>query len=73
MFGNQSGLFSVEGLKNKNINAVYKNFPDRTTEIGNVINSYLKSMVRTKFCDKYIYLNFLTYRAYYIAFIHSYR
>lgn len=53
-FGNQSSLFSVESLKNKNINAEYKNFPNRTTEIGNVINSYLKSMVRTKFYDMYL-------------------
>lgn len=46
----------VEGLKNKNINAVYKNFPDRTTEIGNVINSYLKSM--NELSDEAIHLLF---------------
>ncbi|XP_045448445.1 thymidylate kinase [Melitaea cinxia] len=46
----------VESLKNKNINAEYKNFPNRTTEIGNVINSYLKSM--NELSDEAIHLLF---------------
>ncbi|CAH2106671.1 unnamed protein product [Euphydryas editha] len=46
----------VECLKNKNINAEYKNFPDRTTDIGNVINSYLKSM--NELSDEAIHLLF---------------
>ncbi|XP_047529655.1 thymidylate kinase [Vanessa atalanta] len=46
----------VECLRNKKIQAEYTNFPDRSTEIGKVINSYLKS--KKELSDETIHLLF---------------
>ncbi|XP_050346484.1 uncharacterized protein LOC126770917 [Nymphalis io] len=46
----------VECLRNKKILAEYTNFPDRSTEIGKVINSYLKS--KNELSDETIHLLF---------------
>ncbi|CAK1595851.1 unnamed protein product [Parnassius mnemosyne] len=46
----------VESLKNKQIQAEYTNFPDRSTDIGKVINSYLTS--KNDLSDETIHLLF---------------
>ncbi|XP_075973472.1 thymidylate kinase [Anticarsia gemmatalis] len=46
----------VDNLKKKNINAEYRNFPDRETEVGKVINSYLQS--KSDLSDEVIHLLF---------------
>ncbi|CAG5051895.1 unnamed protein product [Parnassius apollo] len=46
----------VESLKNKQIQAEYTNFPDRSTEIGKVINGYLTS--KNDLSDETIHLLF---------------
>ncbi|XP_061377172.1 uncharacterized protein LOC133318846 [Danaus plexippus] len=46
----------VEGLKNKDVAAMYSNFPDRTSEIGKVINHYLTR--KTEMSDETIHLLF---------------
>ncbi|XP_045535767.1 thymidylate kinase [Papilio machaon] len=46
----------VENLNNRKIKAEYVNFPDRSTEIGKVINSYLKS--KNDLSDETIHLLF---------------
>ncbi|GBP77255.1 Thymidylate kinase [Eumeta japonica] len=46
----------VEGLKKKNIKAQYINFPQRTTEIGHLINAYLAS--KKELTDEVVHLLF---------------
>ncbi|CAH2037896.1 unnamed protein product, partial [Iphiclides podalirius] len=46
----------VENLKSKQIQAIYTNFPDRNTEIGKVIDSYLTS--KNELSDETVHLLF---------------
>lgn len=46
----------VNNLKCKNVDAVYKNFPARDTEVGKVINTYLQS--KNDLSDEVIHLLF---------------
>ncbi|KAJ3644544.1 hypothetical protein Zmor_022269 [Zophobas morio] len=50
----------VESLKTRNVNANLITFPDRTTGIGTIIDSYLKQ--KSNLCDEAIHLMFCANR-----------